>query len=65
MLAKRGGMSGTGFLSCYGDGDVSPSASYALSRDMWMLKVTPQFEPRQPSSRVVREITCPLSISFR
>ena len=28
-------------------------------------KVTPQFEPRQPSSRVVREITCPLSISFR
>ena len=32
-------------------------ASYALSRDIWMLKVTPEFEPRQPSSRVVREIT--------
>ena len=64
MLAKRVGMSGNGFPGCYGDGDVSPSASYALSRDVWMLKVTPQFEPRQPLSRVVREITCPLSISF-
>ena len=33
-------MSGNGFPSCYGDGHVSPSASCALSRDMWMLKVT-------------------------
>ena len=39
-------------------------ASYALSRDMWMPKVTPQFEPRQPSSRVVREITCPYPFPF-
>ena len=41
-----------------------------VAYNLRMRELTPRkshlsFEPRQPSSRVVRDITCPLSISFR